>query len=42
MEFAKSEVAAVEQVVVEAHVIQELNDLELTLVGGGIGTVVIA
>jgi len=42
MEFAKSEVAAVEKVVAEANVVQELNDLELALVGGGIGTVVIA
>jgi hypothetical protein len=44
MEFAKTEIARVEEAVKEAaqHDIRELNDLQLALVGGGIGDVIIA
>jgi len=43
MEIAKHEVAAVEKVVSEVagQEIQELQDLELALVGGGIGIVIV-
>ena len=41
MEFAKAEVAAVEQVADQSRVeVKELNDLELVMVGGGCGEVV--
>ncbi len=44
MEIAKNELAVVEEAVQEASrkEIQELNDLQLALVGGGIGDVVFA
>ena len=38
MEFAKTEVAAVKEVVREVEV-QQLNELELCLVGGGCGDI---
>jgi len=41
MELNKVEVAAVEQVVERVESLDELNDLQLALVGGGIGTVVV-
>lgn len=39
MEITKPEVAAIEQVEV---MVNELNELELALVGGGVGEVVLA
>jgi hypothetical protein len=43
MEIAKAELAALETVIVNApvHQVQELTDLELVLVGGGIGEVIL-
>ena len=43
MEFNKAEVTVVEEAIQEAagNDIRELNDLQLALVGGGIGDVVI-
>jgi len=41
MEMNKAEVAAMEQIVERAESIEELNELQLSLVGGGIGTVVV-
>ncbi len=42
MEFTKTEVNAVEETVQEATLseIRELNDLQLALIGGGIGDVI--
>ena len=42
MEFAKTELAAVEETMQEAvqAEVRELNDLQLALVGGGIGDIV--
>ena len=44
MEFAKTEMTLVEEAAKEAtqNDIRELNDLQLALVGGGIGDVIIA
>jgi hypothetical protein len=43
MEFAKTEMTVIEEAVQEAgrSDIRELNDLQLALVGGGIGDVVV-
>ena len=43
MEFAKSEVLVVEEVVQKASELQtrELSDLQLALVGGGIGNTIL-
>ena len=41
MELTKVEVAAVKQIVEHAESMEELNELQLALVGGGIGTVVV-
>ncbi len=42
MEFAKSELNVIEEAIQEAarNDIRELNDLQLALVGGGIGDVI--
>jgi hypothetical protein len=44
MEIAKVEVNAVETTIADAHAqdVQQLQDLELSLVGGGIGIVIVA
>ena len=44
MEFAKSELNVIEEAIQEAarNDIRELNDLQLALVGGGIGDVILA
>ena len=44
MEIMKTEVEAIEQAIVEANTseVRVLNDLQLALVGGGIGDVVFA
>jgi hypothetical protein len=43
MEMTKPEVAAVLATIAQVeHVVKELNDLELALVGGGVGEVVLA
>ena len=44
MEVAKIEVAAIEEVITQANGIEVrlLNDLQLALVGGGIGEVIVA
>jgi len=41
MELTKIEVAAVEQVVEHAESMEELSELQLAFIGGGIGTVVV-
>ena len=43
MEIAKTELAALESVVASApvHQVRELVDLELVLVGGGVGEVIL-
>jgi len=41
MELTKVEIAAVEQIVERVEAVEELNELQLALVGGGIGTVVV-
>ena len=41
MELNKVEVAAVERIVERVESLEDLNDLQLALVGGGIGTVVV-
>jgi hypothetical protein len=41
MELNKTEVAAVEHVIEVVESVQELNDLQLALVGGGIATTVV-
>jgi len=41
MELTQIEVAALEKVVEAVQSVQELNDLQLTLVGGGIATTVV-
>jgi hypothetical protein len=40
MEFRENEVQAVEEVIVKSEV-QQLNDLQLALIGGGIGETVL-
>ena len=44
MEVAKIEVAAIEEIIIQANGIEirQLNDLQLALVGGGIGEVIVA
>jgi len=42
MDFNKIEVIEVEKVAVEADAIRELADLELAIIGGGCGEVIIA
>ena len=39
MEIAKNEVAAVKEIAAKAEQIAELQDLELMLVGGGLGDI---
>ena len=41
MELTKIEIAAVEQIVEHAQSMKELDELQLALIGGGIGTVVV-
>ena len=41
MEFTKTEVAAIEQVEIK-DVVKELENLELSLIGGGMGDIVLA
>ena len=41
MELTQIEVAAVETVIESVETLNELNDLQLTLVGGGIATTVV-
>ena len=41
MEMAKVEVAALEKVIEAVECIDELNELQLALVGGGIATTVV-
>jgi hypothetical protein len=41
MELNKTEFAAVEQVIEVVALVEELNDLQLALVGGGIATTVV-
>ena len=41
MELTKIEIAAVEQIVERVEAVEELNELQLAFVGGGIGTVVV-
>ena len=41
MELNKIEVAAVESIVERVESLEQLNELQLALVGGGIGTVVV-
>ena len=40
MEISKPEVAALEKVVVEVETVKVLDELQLSLVGGGMGDVV--
>ena len=44
MEVARVEVAAIEEIMTQANEIEvrQLNDLQLALVGGGIGEVIVA
>jgi hypothetical protein len=44
MEVAKIEVTAIEEVIIQANEIEfrQLNDLQLALIGGGIGEVIVA
>jgi len=44
MEFAKTELSVIEETVQTAasNDIRELNDLQLALIGGGIGDVIVA
>lgn len=44
MEVVKIEVAAIEEIIKQANGIEvrQLNDLQLALVGGGIGEVIVA
>lgn len=42
MEISKSEVAAVQEIVIEKDaVVKELDSLELALIGGGMGDIVL-
>ncbi len=44
MEVVKIEVAAIQEIIIQAYEIEvrQLNDLQLALVGGGIGEVIVA
>ena len=42
MEVVKVEVAAIEEIINQANEIRQLNELQLALIGGGIGEVIVA